>query len=155
MSKFKAYIFTQDYKAPVVFATGIAHKPTRIETKKFVKGEVVKGILKTANGKPSFIMVGTIVVPISVVKEVVTKEIISNADGDKEKTSAPINLVKTTTTKGVKYMDGAIVGAILGFAGVYFAEKKGWIAVADRKNKIYGAIGGALLGAYLMFRFKK
>ena len=47
-----------------------------------------------------------------------------------------------------------IIGAILGVAGVFIAEKQGWIAEPDKKYKLYGAIGGAIVGYYFMYRKK-
>lgn len=158
--QFKPYIFTQSFKSPYVTATGMPHKPTKIQMKKFQKGEVIKGELKVVNGKPAFILAfGTIVVPLSVVREVITKEVVTGTDGStvKDTGSKPSTTlaIKPAATNRIKYLDAAIVGAVLGFSGVYLAEKKGWIAQPDKKYKIYGAIGGALAAAYIVFRFKK
>ena len=53
------------------------------------------------------------------------------------------------------YADGVIVGALLGFASVILAEKQGWIANVDKKTKITGAVIGAAVGCYFVYRFKK
>ena len=45
-----------------------------------------------------------------------------------------------------------IVGALVGFGGVFLAEKKGWISEPDNKYRYYGAIAGAALGYYFVYR---
>ena len=57
--------------------------------------------------------------------------------------------------KNKKYIDGILIGAVVGLGGVILAEKQGWIVNVDKKNKIYGAIAGAILGGYYIYRFKK
>lgn len=153
----KAYILTQPYKAPYVVATGIPSNPQRIMMKSFRSGEMVKGELKHANNKPAFVLVGgTLVLPLSVLKEVTTKEIISEVSGSSTETSEtteqPTDSVKKVPTKKLRYIDAILIGGVLGFGAVYLAEKQGWITSPDNKNKMYGVIGGAVLGAYLVFR---
>jgi hypothetical protein len=41
---------------------------------------------------------------------------------------------------------------LVGFLGVHFAQKKGYIPDEDKKYKLYGALGVGLLGAYLVYR---
>ena len=50
----------------------------------FKKGQVISGTLKVKeNGDPDYIIhKGAVVIPFAAVKELVTKEIISNADGE-------------------------------------------------------------------------
>lgn len=151
----RSYVLIQDFKAPYVIATGMPHKPSKIMLKRYSKGEIISGELKTANGKPSFVLVsGVIPVPVTMLNEVVTKQIVSNASGEAVKKVSESPKVVQVKKQNTKYLDVAIIGAILGFAGVYLAEKQGWIAVADKKYKMYGAIGGALLGMYLIYRKK-
>ena len=148
----KSYIVTQDFKSPVVRVTGMPHKPQDIRFKRFRKGDIIKGELKHANNEPAFILVGgACVVPLNVVKELVTKEITSNAEGTEEKKP-----IKITPKEGprMKYLDAVIIGAALGVGGAYLAEKQGWIAMPDKKNKIYGALIGAAVGLYFVYRFK-
>ena len=140
------------------------HKPTQIKTKSFKKGEIIVGEMKTDKfGKPAFVMhKGVMVVPLSCVKIVVTKDInpnvSSSADGGdisaKPKTVV-VNKPTSDTEKKKKYLDGMILGALAGFGAAYYAEKKGWIAVPEQKNKVIGAVIGALAGAYVVFRFTK
>jgi hypothetical protein len=150
----KAYILTQPYKAPYVVATGIPSNPQRIMMKSFRSGEMVKGELKHANNKPAFVLVGgTLVLPLSVLKEVTTKEVVSEASGSTTETSdQPTDSVKKVPTKKLRYIDAILIGGVLGFGAVYLAEKQGWITSPDNKNKMYGVLGGAVLGAYLVFR---
>jgi uncharacterized membrane protein YraQ (UPF0718 family) len=149
----KAYILTQPYKAPYVVATGIPSNPQRIMMKSFRSGEMVKGELKHANNKPAFVLVGgTLVLPLSVLKEVTTKEVVSEASGTTETSDQPTDSVKKVPTKKLRYIDAILIGGVLGFGAVYLAEKQGWITSPDNKNKMYGVLGGAVLGAYLVFR---
>lgn len=148
----KSYILTQPYKAPYVVATGIPSNPQRIMMKSFRSGEIVKGELKHANNKPSFVLVaGTLVLPLSVLKEVTTKEVVSEASGETNQTPKEESITRKPN-KRLRYIDAILVGGVLGFGAVYLAEKQGWITIADNKNKMYGIIGGALAGAYLVFR---
>lgn len=152
----KSYIFTQDYKAPYVTVTGLAHNPQKIQLKKFHKGEIVRGELKHANNKPAFLLVnGVCVVSLDVVKELVTKAVVSHADGttSPQASAKPKKVVLPTNPK-VNYIDAMIIGAIAGIAGVYVAEKQGWITEPDRKYKLYGAAIGAAAAGYIVYRTK-
>ena len=77
----------------------------------------------------------------------------SNASGGaKSPTISPNKVVvKNTNTR---YLDAGIIGAILGAAAVYLAEKQNWIAVPDKKYKLYAAAAGAFLGMYIVYRKK-
>ena len=148
----KSYIFTRDYKSPMVVATGLAHNPQAIKFKKFQKGEIVRGELKHANNKPAFLLVnGVCVVPLDIVKELVTKEVVSNASGPSS-SEPKVQKIKVPTNPKVRYGDAMILGAIVGFVGVYVAEKQGWISEPDNKYKMYGALAGAALAAYVVYR---
>lgn len=149
----RSYIVTQNFKSPIVRVTGIPHKPQEIRFKQFRKGDIIKGELKHANNQPAFLLVGgAAVVPLSVVKELVTKEIVSDATGE----SSEKKSVKIVPNEGprMKYLDALIIGGALGAGAAYFAEKQGWIAQPDKKNKIYGALIGAGIGLYMVYRFK-
>lgn len=155
----KSYIFTNDFKAPYVTATGLPHNPQKIGFRKFQKGEIVKGELKHANNKPAFVLVhGVCVVPLDVIKELVTREVVSHTDGTvanaSQKISETIGLPKDNSNSNVRYLDAMLIGALLGFGGVYLAEKQGWIAEPNKKYKLYGAGAGALLGMYYVYRQK-
>jgi hypothetical protein len=151
----KSYIITHDFNAPYVQVTGIPHKPQEVKAKRFRKGDIIRGELKHANNKPAFILVGEgCIVPLDVVRELTTKAVggtmptnISSFDGvpKTKKVSLPTN-------PKVRYADAMVIGAILGAVGVYVAEKQGLIGEPDKKYKLYGAIGGALLGAYIVYR---
>ena len=148
----KSYVLTQNYKAPYVVATGIPSNPQRIMMKAFRSGEIIKGELKHANNKPSFVLVaGTLVLPLSVLKEVTTKEVVSDASGETTDTPKEETITRKPNKK-LRYIDAILIGGVLGFGAVYLAEKQGWITSPDNKNKMYGVIGGALVGAYLVFR---
>jgi hypothetical protein len=151
----KSYVLIQDFKAPYVVATGMAHQPSKIMLKKYVKGQIIEGQIIISKGQPSILLVsGIIPIPVTVLREVVTKEIVnSNASGGaKSPTISPNKVVvKNTNTR---YLDAGIIGAILGAAAVYLAEKQNWIAVPDKKYKLYAAAAGAFLGMYIVYRKK-
>ena len=151
----KSYIVIADIKTPYVQGTGVPHRPQEVRFKLIRKGEIIKGELKHANNKPAFILVGEgCIVPLDVVRELTTKAVggtiptnTSSFDGvpKTKKVSLPTN-------PKVRYADAMVIGAILGAVGVYVAEKQGLIGEPDKKYKLYGAIGGALLGAYIVYR---
>lgn len=152
----KAYVLIQDFKAPYVVATGMPHKPSKIMLKKYVKGEIITGELKTAKGNPAIVLVsGVVPIPVTVLKEVVTKEIGNFVNGTKSTVSVTPNKGQTITVKktNTRYLDAGIFGAILGVAGAYLAEKQNWLT-PDKKNKLYGAGIGAVLAMYLVYRKK-
>lgn len=154
MNTEKAYIVKENFKAPFVVATGMAHKPQRIEYKTFRKGQIIKGTMRYNQGKPAFVLVGGIIpVECRYVNELQQKEIIvSNATGSssEEKTTEKFDL-KSSNPK-IKYIDAMLVGGLIGALGVHFAEKKGYITNPDQKNKIYGAVAGALISWYIVYR---
>lgn len=155
----KSYIITHDVKSPCVVATGLPHDPQKVKLKLFRKGAIVKGELKHANNRPAFVLVdGIFVIGLDVIKELVTKEISSNASGGPSQASKvvekTVGLSKNNTNPKVRYIDAMIIGALLGFVGVYVAERQGWIKEPNSKYKLYGAGGGALIGLYFMYRKK-
>jgi hypothetical protein len=87
-----------------------------------------------------------------VVKEVITKQIVSNATGTADTQSMPMQVQKVETNPKVKYIDSMLIGAVVGLTGVIVAEKQGWIGESDSKYKLYGALVGAIAGAYFVFR---
>jgi hypothetical protein len=155
----KSYILSNDYKAPYVTATGLPHNPSAIRFKQFRRGEIIKGEMKHANNKPAFILVnGVCVVPLDVVKELITKEIVSHTDGEGSIKETALKKVggssKTNTNPKVRYIDALLIGAIVGFGGVMLAEKQGWISVPDKKYRLYGAIGVGAIAMYVVYRSK-
>jgi hypothetical protein len=157
----KSYILTNDYKAPYVTATGMPHNPSAIRFKQFRKGEIMKGEMKHANNKPAFILVnGVCVVPLDVVKELVTKEIVSHTDGEGSMLKKPAKITdkignsKNNSNPKVRYIDALLLGAIVGFGGVVVAEKQGYIAEPDKKYRLYGAVGVGVLAMYFVYRAK-
>ena len=153
----KSYILTNDWKAPYVTSTGHPKNPQAIRFKQFKKGTIVKAELKHANNKPAFLLVsGVCVVPLNVVKELVTKEVISNVDGQGSIKDKVVSTVggssKTNSNAKIKYIDSAIIGALVGFGAIVLSEKQGWIPEVDKKYRLYGALGGALLLSYVMYR---
>jgi hypothetical protein len=153
----KSYVLKQDMKVPYVTNTGHAARPTQVRFKRFKKGDIISGELKHANNKPVLVMVkGVLPVPVWAVKELISKEIVTGADGKETLKDATITAPPSNVDKfpKVKVADAVIVGAIIGIIGVYLAEKKGIIKEPDKKNKIYGAAGGAALFGYIAFRMK-
>ena len=148
----KSYIVIADIKTPYVQGTGVPHRPQEVRFKLIRKGEIIKGELKHANNKPAFVLVnGTLVVPLSAVKELVTKDITSNADGTPTDDKKPMKL---PSVNKIKYIDALIVGALLGVGGAYLSEKQGWLGEPDKKNKLYGALIGGAVALYGLYRYK-
>jgi len=154
----KSYVLIKDFDAAYVVATGMPHQPQAFKKKKFKKGEIVNGMLKNEKGTAAFVLVGaTLVLPVTVLKEVVTKQIgattntdqVSNADGT---STLNTNTTAISTVKRTKYLDAALIGAVLGMGVTYLAEKQGWIATPTGKNKLIGAGIGAALGLYFVYR---
>lgn len=148
----KTYILTKDVKCPIVDGHNFTHRPVQVKTKTFRKGSIVRGELKHSDNKPAFVLVGAMcVIPIDCVKELQGKDITSRFEGSDMDEKKP-KTAKLPENPKIKYLDAMIIGGLLGFVGVYYAEKKGYIQSEDNKFRIYGAVGGALLGMYLVFR---
>lgn len=154
------YLVVKTFKSPVVYSGG-SHPKMQQQLKyvTFKRGQTIDGVLKTkANGEPDYIIhKGVIVVPISAVKELVTKEIVtSNADGTSVDSTGTKKIIPESSSK-VRYIDSAMIGGVIGFAIVWFAEKRGWLVEAPdskipHQNKLAGVAIGAALGAYYRFR---
>tara|TARA_R110000851_G_scaffold23438_2_gene68599 strand:+ start:29 stop:559 length:531 start_codon:yes stop_codon:yes gene_type:complete len=158
----KSYILTKDFKSPYVTSTGLPHNPQAIRFKQFRKGEVVNGEMKHANNKPAFVLVnGVCVVPLQVIKELVTKEVVSHADGQgkqkgpiKDIINKNVGSAKKNSNPKIAYADALLIGAVVGFGGVILAEKQGWITEQDNKYRLYGAVGVSALAMYFVYRQK-
>jgi len=152
----KSYVFKQDFKAPYVVATGLPHRPTKIMLKKYKRGQIIQGQMVMAKGKPSVLLVsGVIPIPLTVIREVITKEILqSNASGTPTTTTNLSSAVVVGKKSNTRYIDAAILGAILGLGAAYLAEKQNLLGQPDKKNKLYGAAIGAVLAMYFIYRKK-
>jgi len=155
----KSYVITNDFKSPVVRHTGDPRNPQKVTFKQYTKGDIINGELKHANNKPAFILVkGVCVVPLDCVKELLTKDVVSHADGEGKVTKPFIDEAPKPKTMNsnpkVKYVDAMLIGAVVGFVGVWLAEKQGWLEGEGKKNKLIGAGAGALLSAYIVYRSK-
>jgi len=156
----KSYVVVKDFQTPQVYQTGYSHSPAKIAYRRFKKGMLIKGEMKTSDGKPSFILVGQMtVVPIDCVKEVITKSpTMSNfvSDDDtsaKQQSEDKVKEYMTKTAPKVQYMDAILIGALVGGLGWYFAEKKGWVDNLSPKNRLYAAAAGAVLTTYFVYRY--
>jgi hypothetical protein len=153
------FVATQDFWTPLVRATGQPHRPTQITKKKFKKGDIITGEIKTSKGKPAFILhKGVMMIPLNYVKQVVVKDIvISNVEGEIEKTNpkVEVKVLKTADQKNKDYFGAVLIGGGLGFGAVILAEKQGWITPGEKKNKMYGLIVGAIVGIYYVYKIKK
>jgi len=152
----KSYVFKQDFKAPYVVATGLPHRPTKIMLKKYKRGQIIQGQMVMAKGKPSVLLVsGVIPIPLTVIREVITKEILqSNASGTPTTSTNVSSAVVLGKKSNTRYIDAAILGAILGLGAAYLAEKQNLLGQPDKKNKLYGAAIGAVLAMYFIYRKK-
>lgn len=148
----KTYIITKDVKVPMVVNSGQAHRPAQIRYKTYRKGEMVQGELKHSNNQPAFVLVGKMgVLPLNCVQEV-TSVPVSSADGTTSEAGETKKEVVVQTNPKVKYGDALIIGALVGFLGVHLAQKYNYINAEDSKLKLYGALGGGLLGMYVVYR---
>ena len=154
----KSYIVTKGFNAPYVVGTGMAHRPTRINKRKFVKGQLItNGVMQYANGQPAFLLVqGVMPIPLECIKEVVAKDVVvSSFDGKEKKKPEPKKIkspLPPSSNPKVKYIDALLIGGLAGLVGVHFAQKKGYIKNPDPKFKLYGALGGGLLAWYVVYR---
>lgn len=150
----KTYIVVKDFQTPQVYSTGFSHKPAQVAMRTFKKGTTITGELKTANGKPSFILVGRMtVVPVECVQEVVARPVQGTSSFDAVPEKKPIKEYMENTTPKVKYMDAAIIGALAGGLGYYFAEKRNLVPTDNPKYRLYAAGGTAALAIYLVYRY--
>ena len=94
---------------------------------------------------------GVCVVPLDVLRELVTKEVVSHTDGAAPTIPTPKKTMIPTNPK-VRYIDAMIIGAVIGVVGIVIAEKQGWIAEPDSKYKLYGAGVGAIAAGYIVYR---
>lgn len=161
MAKSQDFVFTQNYKAVYVVATGMPHKPSSIKFKLFKKGDIEKGVLHSPYGKPEFVMIGgTLVVPTTVLRKVITKTINGGGEsffdgtGSSEVAQQPIAIKKPVDPK-IQYMDAVLIGGVVGLVLAHIAEKKEWIGKSEEnpyQNKLIGAAIGGALGAYIVFK---
>jgi len=147
----KTYIISNDVKVPMVVNSGQAHRPPDIRFKTFRKGELVQGELKHQDNKPAFVLVGRMgVLPLTCVQEV-TSIPVSGADGKITETADTKKEIEVSN-KQVKYGDGILFGALFGLIAVHLAQKYDYIDSENNKLKLYGALGGGILGMYLVYR---
>lgn len=160
------FVATEDFVTPYVRSTGMPHKPLQICKKKFCKGEIITGEVKTVKGRPAFVLHrGVMVIPFSVIKQVVTREISFGADGGKtdKKTEQAIKKENPASkalpppsviikNKKTRIADALILGGIAGFGLMLLAEKQGWVENPEKKNRLYAAGAGAALAAYYVYR---
>lgn len=151
----RKYIILQDTQSPAIFATGMGRHPHKVALRVFRKDKVVYGSIHSVKGKPAALMVDDIwVVPLKNVKELTVKDVkeVSSAEGDDDKSKVEIVTEKMSKSKH-KYLDMAVVGAIVGFGITYFAGKKGWVNFAEPKTKYLGIGLGAAAGMFVAYRF--
>lgn len=154
MTQEKTFRLTKNVRTPVVMTTPYPHKPTAIRYKEFREGQTVTGIVQERDGKPAFVVVKRrFVIPIAALQELVTREVdtTSNASGDAKKELE--KFAKGGNPK-VKYLDAALIGAVVGGASIWFAQRRGWINPPDKKNLGYGAMAGAALMMYAIYRIR-
>lgn len=157
MKKKGTYVIAKDFKSPYVVSSRDPRNPTQIRWKHFKRGEIIAAEMHLdGKGQPKLLMYnGVCVVPLSVAKAVVTKEIISSASG-----AANTDMPGTETTKKIvtvknpktRYIDAGIFGALLGMGVVLLANKQNWIVNQDKKHYLYGAGVGAAAAMYFIYR---
>jgi len=152
----KSYVLKCNYQAPYLRYTGMAHAPQQLKFKQFLKDDIVKGELKHSMNQPIGIIVGGgLFFPTEVIKEVVTKEIKSDMDGNETTIPEKIKQNLTNSDPKVQYIDFAILGTLLGAGSVFAMEKYGIIPVRNKVNYFVGMGIGASLLTYLKWRSVK
>jgi len=148
----KSYLLTANYQAPYLLYTGMAHAPQKLKYKQFLKNDIVKGELKHSFNKPIGVIVnGGLYFPLQVLREVVTKEIVSDASGEGSlQSKIKANLISTDPK--VQYIDFAIIGIIAGVGIVYLLEKYDIIASNGKINYLIGAGIGSGASTYMKWR---
>ena len=94
------------------------------------------------------------VIPLSCVQEVVSTPIVSNASGTEttENRDSSKDVIIEEKSPKIKYADAMLIGGLVGFLGVYYAQKNNYIDADESKYKLYGALGGGILAMYFVFR---
>lgn len=155
----KTYVVVKDFQTPQVFQTGYSHSPAKIGWRRLKKGQMIKGEMKTENGKPAFILMGKMtVVPINCVKEVVTKNVENTSGFSDDDSAAPPKTDKVKeymkkTQPKIQYMDAILLGAVVGGVGWWYAERQGWVDNINPKAKIVAAGVGAGVAWYFIYRY--
>jgi hypothetical protein len=156
------YVITKDCSFPRILATGNPNTPTAVKSIKLKKGTIIQNgeIIKDSKGRPLQLFVKPdIMIPLVYLKEVITRDI-NGVNIDNKKSNFESSQPAPTTTKiGIlsnkktKYIDGAILGGLLGLGIGYLAEKKEWLGENNNpNNKWYSAGIGALAGIYFVYR---
>lgn len=151
----KTYRLNKNVRTPVVINTPFPHKPTAIKYKEFREGETVTGVVQERNGQAAFVVVKRrYVIPMEALTELVTKSTspVSMASG--QEAGDELEKFAKGGNPKVKYLDAAIIGAVVGVSAVWFAQKRGWIVPPDKKNLGYGAALGAGLCIYAIYRIR-
>lgn len=155
----KSYVLTQDFESPKVMGTNSPRQPIKVGLCKFRKGQIIQGAMQKENGKPAYLLYrGSIVVPITVLKEVVTKDIIqgySGFDATQANDSKILPKLEPVKSKQARYLDGILIGGIAGLIAGIVAQKKYGMEDPEHKNKMYLALAGSAIGAFLVYRFKR
>ena len=165
MSKQGTYIVTKSFSTPEVYNTGSSYQQAQIGNKRFTKGQIIRGEIKTSNGRPAFLLVGRMtIVPLGNIKKLVTKSVtgnsaISGESGERRYSKPPETSLSDYTKKSsipkIKYLDAILIGGVVGGVGWFAAEKKGLINTNNPKHKLYAAGAGALIAFYAVYRLQQ
>lgn len=161
------FVVSEDFTTPHIIMTGNPRQPTKNMPKAFKRGTVIQGdIIKDKNGRPLFVLVyPDLHIPLVYLRSVKTEPLmggprsgpVSNVSGPQISVSQPAATtakVSFINNKKTKYIDFAIVGAILGFGVHYFAQKKEWVS-SDNPNLRWYFVGGmAAAGVYVAYRMQ-
>tara|TARA_R110000764_G_scaffold542_5_gene2062 strand:- start:2951 stop:3463 length:513 start_codon:yes stop_codon:yes gene_type:complete len=160
MSKRGTYIVTKSFSTPEVYNTGSSYQQAQIGNKRFRKGEIIKGEIKTANGKPAFLLVGRMtIVPLANIRKLVTQKVTGNSAISSSAEGKDSDTIKKYTQASkvpkIKYLDAILIGGVIGGVGFFAAEKQGLITSTNPKHKLYAAGAGALLAFYAVYRIQQ
>ncbi|MEM2138576.1 MAG: hypothetical protein QXM96_00265 [Candidatus Woesearchaeota archaeon] len=146
------FILKKDFYSPyVINKNGIKS----FSYKHFKKGQIIKGVLKKDDKyNPVFVLVDNyFVIPVNFLKKLSVSEI-SEKNDKKENIEKNEKKIDFTGLKNrrFKVIDGIIIGGVLGVLVVYLMEKKGYIEIPNKTNKIIGGVLGASILGYYFYR---
>lgn len=159
------FVLEKEYNAAKVNITTHPTRANSVLMRWFRRGEIIAGEVKHVKNEPAVVITPSgWIFPVSVLKQVVSKGVSSNAsgnddssdaDGDSKKSNLVKDNLKTPArTIKVQYSDAFILGAVIGLGGAYLIERKfpQVQLFQDKKNKFYVAGAFALLGVYAVWR---
>lgn len=159
------FVLDKEYNAAKVNITTHPTRPNNVLMRWFRRGEIIAGEIKHVKNEPAVVITPSgWIFPISVLKQVVSKGVSSNASGSDDSSSADggdkkpnmikDNLKTPAKTIKVQYSDAFLLGGAIGLGLGYLIERKfPQVQIfQDKKMKFYTAGVFAILGLYGVWR---